>query len=237
MNKEKVLFSAPSRLLLGVSFLFWGAMHDRPLAALIAAILVEGRHWANLRWDFGEKGFARAWQLSVLILIVSAIGLLQIEDREASDFLALLTWLPFMMLPLALAQQYCSHGGAPMTAFSFIARRKMAARRKAGRETNVSEVQLGYPYFFLILSVSGMGVGNILNPGGEELSYGFGVAILLGWALFKMRSGRERWGAWGGAYLLSLLISGGMTWGMISAYRAFVKSLGGPSSFGTIVFL
>jgi len=229
MKKEKVLFSAPPRLLLGVSFLFWGAMHDRPLPALIAAILMEGRHWTNLRWKFGENGFARSWQLSVLVLIIAAIGLLQIEDREAADFLSLLSWLPFIMLPLALAQQYSSDPGVPLTTFSFITRRKMAADRRAGRETNVREVQLGYPYFFLILIESGMGVGNILGPGRVELHYTLGVALLLAWALLALKEGKVRWGAWGGAYVLSILAMAGMTWGMISAYRAFVKSFSGPS--------
>ena len=160
-EEEPVMVSAPRRLLLGVAFLFWGAMHDQPLPALIAAIVMEGRHWTNLRWTFGEKGFARSWQLSVLILILSTVGLFQIEERAASDFLNLLTWLPFMMLPLALAQQYASDPGVPMTTFSFIARRKTQADRRAGRQVTLRFVPLGYRYVLLILIVVGM-VGGIL---------------------------------------------------------------------------
>ena len=224
-EEEPVMFSAPRRLLLGVAFLFWGAMHDQPLPALIAAIVMEGRHWTNLRWTFGEKGFARSWQLSVLILILSTVGLFQIEERAASDFLNLLTWLPFMMLPLALAQQYASDPGVPMTTFSFIARRKMQADRRAGRQVTLRFVQLGYPYFLLILIVAGMGVGIIVSLGANEVRYAVGVALLVGWALFQIGGRRERGWAWGMAYVASILMAVGMSWGVIEAYQLFVKNL------------
>ncbi len=235
-DEEPVIFSSPPRLLLGVAFLFWGAMHDQPLPALIAAIVMEGRHWTNLRWNFGEKGFARSWQLSVLILIFSAVGLLQVEDRAASDFLNLLSWLPFMMLPLALAQQYASDSGVPMTTFSFIARRKMKADRKAGRPVSLRFVQLGYPYFLLILIVAGMGVGIIVNPGANEIRYAVGVILLVGWALFRIRGSKERPGAWGMAYVASILMAVGMSWGVIQVYQLYVKSLTGSSDHAGAAF-
>ena len=228
-EEETVLFAAPPRLLLGVAFLFWGAMHDRPLAALLAAILMEGRHWTGLRWQFGEKGFARSWQVSVVILIISALALFQIEEREASDFLGLLSWLPFIMMPLALAQQYASDPGVPVTTFSFIARRKLVADRKAGRAVELKYLQLGYPYFFLILIVSGMGVGVIVNPGPDEIRYALGVALLFGWAIFAMPRRTKRKGAWGWAYLCSVVMAMAMSWAVIAAYQFFIKSLTRPS--------
>ncbi len=228
-KKEEVMFVSPPRLLLGVTFLFWGAMHDRALPALVAAILVEGRHWTNLRWEFGEKGFARAWQLSVLILIVSTIGLFQIEEAEARDFLNLLSWLPFMMMPLALAQQYCSDRGVPMTTFSFIARRKMAADRKAGRMVENRDVNLGYPYLFLILIGAGIGRGNILKPGLDEIHYAVGVSLLLGWGLYRMRKVEKPSRAWGLAYLASLLVALSMVWGVVSIYQQYIRNLTRPA--------
>ena len=75
-ESESNMLSAPPRLLLGVAFLFWGGMHDQAVAGLIAAVLIEGRYWVNLRWDFTTKAFARSWQLSVVILILSALALL-----------------------------------------------------------------------------------------------------------------------------------------------------------------
>ena len=223
---DQVMFMRPPRLLLGVAFLFWGAMHGQALAALAAAVLVEGRYWMRLRWSFGEKGFARSWQLSVLILVVSVFGMLQ-EEAGTRDFLALLSWLPFMMLPLGLAQQYCSDRGVPLTSFSFIARRKMAADRKAGRVVRLSEVNLGYFYFFLILIGAGVGSGDVLRMGSEVGWYGLGLTLLIGWGLFRAGAGKwvERVKAWGVAYftamLLALVMMGGVVWG----YERFVKHL------------
>lgn len=224
-NKDKVLLSEPPRLLLGITFLFWGAMHDRPVAALIAAILVEGRHWTKLRWNFKEKGFARSWQLSAVILIGSAIGLLQKDVLRGSDFINLLSWLPFMMLPLILAQQYTKVGGIPIVTFSFIARRKLVADRKAGRPVDNSSIQLGYPFMILIVSAAGLGVGSVQSPGSFELRYAIGVAVLLGWSLYKLRERSARPMAWGAAYLSSIAVALLISWGLYSVYEYYLKSL------------
>ena len=229
MRKEtgKTMLSAPPRLLLGAALLFWGGMHGQAVAGLIAAILVEGRHWTSLRWDFTDKGFARSWQLSVIILIVSALVLLQEEDLRAIDFLDLLSWLPFMMLPLILAQQYFRGAGIPMVTFSFIARRKAAADRKAGRPVVTNSIHLGYPVFFLIMVAAGMGVGSLKATQDIEPRYPVGVMILVGWAIYSIGGGKVRPRAWGTAYLVSIAMTVGMSWGLVKAYDYFVKSYAG----------
>ncbi|MEN8680077.1 MAG: hypothetical protein ABF391_08510, partial [Akkermansiaceae bacterium] len=208
-------------------------MHNQAVAGLIAAALVEGRHWTNLRWDFTDKGFARSWQLSVIILIVSALVLLQTDDLRATDFLDLLSWLPFMMLPLVLAQQYVREGGIPMVTFSFIARRKAAADRRAGRPVETSSIQLGYPVFILIMIAAGMGVGSLKGLKGIEPRYPIGVAILMGWAIFSLGGRKVRPQAWGVAYLCSLAMTVGMSWGVVKAYDYFVKSYVGSGGRAT----
>lgn len=231
MNDENVIFKAPPRLLLGAAFLFWGAMHENALAALAAALLVESRSWVKWRWEFGEKGFTRAWQLSALILIVLVARLFQSEDHVFSDYLHLFAWLPFMMLPLGLAQQFCSDEGTPVTTFSFIARRKMSADRKAGREVEMCYMQIGYPYFFLIMITAGMGVGVIVKIGANEIRYIVGVSILMAVVLLHLGGKRKRKGALGVAYLLALLMTAGMCWGGILGYQFFMTrySGGGPN--------
>ncbi|MEN8782974.1 MAG: transglutaminase-like domain-containing protein [Akkermansiaceae bacterium] len=229
----KSMLSAPPRLLLGASFLFWGGMHGQAVAGLIAAVLVEGRHWTNLRWDFSDKGFARSWQLSVIVLIVSALVLLQQEDLRATDFLNLLSWLPFMMLPLVLAQQYVKKGGIPMVTFSFIARRKAAADRKAGRPVESGSIQLGYPVLVLVMIAAGMGVGSLKGSKMIDPRYPVGVAILLGWAIFSLGGRKVRPQAWAFAYLTSLLMTVGMALGVVKAYDYFVKSYAGTGGRST----
>jgi len=211
MKEEEVMFQAPPRLLMGVVFLFWGAMQEQALAGLIAAIVFEARHWTTLRWSFGEKGFARAWQLSLLFLLVSAVGVFQIEDRDPTDFLVVLGWLPFILMPSGLAQQYALDRGMPMTTFSFIARRKLAMDRKMGRSVQTRPFQLGYPFLVLVLICAGIGVNDLTL-------YSVGVVILLGVALYRMSQEGRRPIAWAFAYLVAAVLAVGMAYGVISVY-------------------
>lgn len=228
MNKEDETntLSAPPRLLLGVAFLFWGAMHDQPLPALLAAILVEGRHWTTIRWEFGIRGFARSWQLSMVILLMATVGLLRTNELSSADFLNLLAWLPFMMLPLALAQQYAVSGGVPTITFSFIARRKMAVDKRLGRPVEIKTLHLGYPFFVLIVIAAGMGVGRLGSPEREEVLYAVGVVLLLGFAFLQVGGKRHRPLAWLGAYVVSMGLAGLMLWGLTYAYFTYLKNFG-----------
>jgi len=200
MKEEEVMFQAPPRLLMGVSFLFWGAMQEQALAGLIAAIVFEARHWTSLRWSFGEKGFARAWQLCILFLIVAAAGVFQIEDRDPTDFLEVLAWLPFILMPIGLSQQYASDRGVPMTTFSFIARRKLALDRKLGRPVQTRPFQLGFPFLALVLICAGIAVNDLAF-------YSVGVVILLGVALYRMSHEGRRPKAWASPQSMGLGLS------------------------------
>jgi hypothetical protein len=193
-------------------------MHDHPLPALLAAILVEARHWTTIRWDFGIRGFARSWQLSMLILIVASIGLLRSNDLSTADFLDLLAWLPFMMLPLALAQLYAVAEGVPTVTFSFIARRKLAADERLGRPIEIKSVHVGYPFFVLILIAAGMGVGKLMEPGRTEVFYLIGIVLLSGWAFFLVGGRRRRPLAWVSAFVLAMGFASMMLWGLSYAY-------------------
>lgn len=221
-QEEKTIFKAPPRLLLGVAFLFWGAMHERAGAALVAAILMEARHWTALRWEFGIKGFARAWQLCMLVVIVSVIGLIRGGQLTSDDFLDLLSWLPFMMLPLALAQQFAREAGVPSVAFSFVARRKIEADKRAGRPVELSHLHLGYPFLLLVLITAGMGVGNLAHLGGAS-QYAVGVLLLLGWAFFSLAGKRERPWAWTTAYFAAIAVSCLILWALAIGYQHFLR--------------
>ncbi len=215
---EDVLFSPPPRLLLGAGLIFWGSMVENPVAGLIAAILLEARHWMSLRWKFGETGFARAWQLSVLILLVTAVVRMSSDDDRVENAMAVLSSLPLIFLPLMLAQQYASDRGVPVTTFSFVARRKLAQDRKEGRAISVRPMQLGFPYMGLVLASSGLGRE-------DQLWYGIGVTILLGLTLGGMKRGKLRPFAWSAAFVVANVLGAGMVAGTYWAYGKYTKML------------
>lgn len=224
MKEDKVTLEKPPRLLMGVSWLFWGAMQSQPLFGLVAAILFEARHWCSVRWQFGEKGFARAWQLSLLFLLGAIIFVFQIEDRDHTDFLAILAWLPFIMIPIGLAQQFASDQGVPLTTFSFVARRKLARDRELGRVVRLKRFELGYPFFAFVLTCSGVAVSDLI-------SYSIGVVILMGVALFFFSEGNQRPRSWLVAYGVSLVLAIGITLGFKELYDLFIRSANSSKYF------
>ncbi len=216
MEEEKVILEPPPRLLLGVTFLFWGSMVDQPLMGLMGALLVEARHWMSLRWKFGETGFARAWQLSLLILAITVVVKFGTEIDRVTSAIEVLTVLPLIFLPLSLAQQYSSDRGVPVTTFSFVARRKMTKDRKAGLEVKVLPCQIGYPYLGMLLASAGLDFGNFKT-------YSLGVAALLGVSLLFLQRGQHRPWAWGIAFAMSLMCSVALAAGMFYLYGKWAQ--------------
>ena len=199
--------------------LFWGAMGDYPFVGLLSAITLEARHWIALRWRFGEKGFARAWQLCVVILVIAAVNFLTSdEEQTASASLELLAWLPIIFLPLALAQQYASDRGVPLVCFSFIAYRKIQIDRRAGRVVKLRPCYIGFPYLGMVLISAGLGVGLL-----SVMNYGVCVAVLFGIGLYFMRSERTRPFAWVLAYVLAAVIGLALSWSIFHLYKKFTK--------------
>ena len=162
---------APPRLLLGVAFLYWGAVAGHPVVGLGCAFMVEARWWADLRWQFGERGFSRAWKLALLFAVL-AIAWFWIQGATVLLVFDLMLWAPVLFLPVLLAQQYSLEERMPISTFSYIAKRKMELDRAAGREVQTFDVHVGYAYFCLVL------IGACLGGPGTVVS--FVVAVVLG---------------------------------------------------------
>ena len=141
---------APPRLLIGATLLFWGGVTAHPVIGLICALLVEARSWTDLRWHFGERGFVRAWALSVLLAVLT-MAWFWLQGTSEILLFDFLTWMPVYLSPVILAQNYALQQSMPLNTFSFIARRKMLIDRAAGRIVHPVQIHLGYPYLSLVL--------------------------------------------------------------------------------------
>ncbi|MBK1832535.1 transglutaminase-like domain-containing protein [Roseibacillus ishigakijimensis] len=147
-------YPAPPKFLLGLAVIIWGLLTDHLLTGLVTALLVEGRHWLNWRWQFKLRGYSRAWILSLIVLAgVVAYHSLNLSGPTAA--LAFIEWLPLIFLPLILAQQYGEEEAVPTTVFSLVARRRLQRERRLGKIIPESYIQLGYPYFAFILLATG----------------------------------------------------------------------------------
>ena len=216
---EKALLQDPPRFLLGAAFLFWGVMLDQGALALGGALFLEGRWFFSTRWKVGEGGFVKAWQLVMLLLLVTAIvRLMGDEDRIASS-IGVLSFLPVVFLPLLLVAQYAEDDGVPLTTFSFVARRKITRDRRAGRAVRLVPAKIGYPYLGLILATAGLGL--------QDLKWYFiGILFLTGWMLASFRREKARPWAWGLAYLgavASAVMIAASVLGLYQKYARFVQ--------------
>ena len=209
------MLPGPPRLLLGVAFLFWGAMTGQEVAGLLGALALEARYWTKVRWAFGEVGFARGWHLSVIIFFVFLIVQLTSQDNRTDAALSVFTNLPLLLLPLMLVQQYALEPGMPVSSFSVLARRRMKKDLRAGQKVTLSPCHLGYPFLGILLASAGLDVRDLTQ-------YGVGAAILCGWGFFHLGGGHRVW-AWGVAFLLAMLMGGGATVGLFLAYQKMSK--------------
>lgn len=130
--------------------LFWGGVTGNPVVGLICALLVEGRSWTDLRWNFGERGFVRAWYLSFALGALT-LAWFWLQGTGGVLLFKVLVWMPAYLLPVMLAQNYATQTSIPLNTFSLIARRKMLIDRAAGREVTPIQIHVGYPYLCLVM--------------------------------------------------------------------------------------
>jgi hypothetical protein len=189
--------------LLPAALLFWGWQSGFPLAGAVAGLALESARFIPARWDLKEEDFRRIWNFCMLLSLALVVyvftvtggsgawsGLLHPSTatvtRDASlTGIAFLRWLPMAFILLVAAQKFSERGSVPMSAISWFARRWW----KTGAGTQ-PRMDLSYPYFIVCLFSAGIHANN----GGQ--SYFCGLAVLIGWALWPLRSRRFGTGVW-----------------------------------------
>lgn len=177
------LLLPPPRLLLGCTLLFWGAMCGRPLVGLIAALVVEARHWVRLRWDFDDDACARSWQLATILAAMGGV-LLLIDGSRDKALPELLSWIPILMTPVQFVQSYGLRPGIPLGSISYFARRQRLRAERLGLPIPSGMFHFGNVTFFLCLIAATVG-----DSADSELFLP-GVLILCGWRILSTRQSR-----------------------------------------------
>lgn len=189
----------PPRLLLGATLLFWGAMNDRALAGLAAALLVEAAHWTRIRWDFSERALLLAWRLSVFFLLVAMV-LIVLQGARLHAMSRVFTWLPVVLLPLQFVQSYGMARGMTLATFSMLVRRRRDHARRHGLP--FQEVRFGFGHVFFAATL----LAACLGQQASAPAFFPGLLLLVAWALVAA-SGRG-WRGLGAATAVALLAAG-----------------------------
>jgi len=192
--------------LLLAALLFWGWQSGLLLAGAIAGLALESARFLKGRWDLTEQDFRRIWNFCVLLALALVIfvfatneegggwsGLLHPSADAATRYFGVSTatafrWLPATFFLLVAASLFCEHESVPLSAISWLIRRRRKGSAEAGPYLDVS-----YPYFMVCLFSAGVHT----NEGGQ--SYFWGLAVLMAWGLWPLRSRRFGAAAWAGA--------------------------------------
>lgn len=172
--------------------MFWGAMTGRPLMGLACALLVEGRHWVKLRWDFNDSSYESAWQLSFVLMLLTGL-MIWLDESRYTAALVLMGWMPPLLMPLQFVQGYGMRHSVQLAAFSLLARRSRLRSQRLGLMTEPVEFNFGNVTFVVTLLASAVGMDV------ESELFLPGLIALVGWKLIS--TGRCRWSS-----LLPLLV-------------------------------
>ena len=209
------------RMLLGAALIFWGWMVELPLAGLALAFLFEGPHWLNLRWDFGEKAYVRAWSLSVTAMLLTAFVLWMngVEPETVREFVS---WMPLFLMSVQFTQAYGFAHTIPLNTFSYFSRKKMALDRELGMNPVSQRIPFTPVYFVTTLLFSAAG------RNAYDAFFFIGLLVLTAWCLWacsqlRMRQKRR---LLAGLVLMSSLAAT-TQWGLLRAHELLMNQGGG----------
>lgn len=173
--------------LLGAIILFWGWAAGQWLAAIAAALLFEGARWVQRRFAFEPADFNRVADLcSVLTAALAVVLYVQFGNPLAIKLL--FQWLPLALAPLAAMQTYSTSPQLDLSVLVWSLRRYPMRRP--------TRLNLGYSYAAVWLLAA-----SAANP--RSLAFTFGMAALVGWALWPLRPRRSSVLAWSAAFAIA----------------------------------
>lgn len=176
--------------LLGAALLFWGIEARLYVLAAVLAGAVESWRFVKVRWRFGDTDFSR-------IADVCLVGMLGIfAYRMTTGWYVhaswvVVKWLPAILSPLLLAQLYNTEPGVNLQVLFLFKKKKAPADADSRRL-----VDLSFPFFAICLLAAG--AANNRTP-----FFYIGICLLLGWAIWGVRTHTISPLVWAGLLLLA----------------------------------
>lgn len=158
-------------------------MTDRPVLGLLLALVLEGRHWTRVRWEFDDAACARVWQFTAMGTALAAV-LIWLDGNRYTALPNLLSWLPPLLIPMQFIQSYGMRDAVPLSAFSFLAHRRRQRNRRLGLIEETPHFNFGNVLFSVTMVSS--------TVGSKSSSWLFlpGMVLLVGWMLVSSGRGR-----------------------------------------------
>jgi hypothetical protein len=158
-------------------------MTGRPLLGLLLALVLEGRHWTRVRWEFDDATCGRVWQFSAIGIALAAV-LIWLDGSRYTALPVLLSWLPPLLFPMQFIQSFGLRDTLSLGSFSFLARRRHARNQRLGLIEETPHFNFGN-VMFTVTMVSA-------TVGSKSVNWLFlpGMVVLTGWMLVSAGRGR-----------------------------------------------
>ncbi len=177
------------RFALGFSVLYWGLQADLIWFAIPMAVILEARHFIDIRWALTRKDFYRVADLTSVALLGIVIFLF-LNARNYHFILTLLRLLPLLFAPLVIVLAYSTTSRMPLDVLFHSLRRQK------------EPVQQSWDMDYLLLGLCLIGAGT--NTDGQLLYFPVVVLIAL-WTLYPLRSHRYPLRIWILVVVLTIL--------------------------------
>jgi len=215
----------PPPLLLGATLVFWGWQSDLLIPGTAMALIVEAARFLKVRWDFSDEDFTRVWTFCSLVFLATSVYAFTSNEGPATygtwfrdpgfstqsaagrstaqTAASMFRWLPMIFFPFLAAQLYSTRENIPLATVSLILQRRWRKAKRAGKPLPPSrDVNVGYPFLAITLLAASIHQS-------EDLSYFWGAAVLVGWALWPVRSRRFGLVIWFAVLALALALGYG----------------------------
>ncbi len=163
-------------LLTGATIIFWGRQAGLLYPAIVMALVLEGARLVQSKWDLSLSDFNRVSDVCAILL--AGVVIFVVSTNPLTAIMIIFKWLPMVVFPLLVAQEYSAAGRIDIRSLMLLARKK-----EAGREKPDITIQLSYPY--IVLCIISAGSANI-----KDGSFYICLFFLAAWALWPHRSRR-----------------------------------------------
>jgi len=237
--------------LLGAALLFWGWQTEHLIAGVVMGALLESAQWIRVRWEFTDQDFRRIWVFCALLVL--AVGVYAFTDSGApGDFVGFLqnpnlstqrsvgvasaravaVWfraLPMVFFLFIAAQTFNTREGIPPETISLLMRWRWQRARKLGQHlAPAPNVNASFAYFAVCLFAATFRTR-------QDGTFFWGLAGLLAWAFWTLRSRRFGIVMWAGALGAAIVLGYCGQVGLAQLYRLldnynpqwFSRSVGG----------
>ena len=187
-------------LMLAATIAFWGWQTSQWLAALAAGALVCTSFYVSLRWTLTDAQRYRVADFCTVLALLLG-GWMWLTYGNPRAVILFFTWLPLMLLPVALMHAYSNNGGEERMNLAVLF---WSVRRQRNRVPERPALfDPWFPYYALWIVAA-----SAANQRGEW--FYVGLIALVSWPLVRVRPWSYRVGSWAVAFSTAIVLGYGI---------------------------